>query len=186
MEVLYLETVAKLFKLFKNREKIEKSKVNSKCKNGIHDFKYHFEPFADQPFEGEDLCCIEGRHTRKCTRCGGVRKMEIEGEFFDTNYAEDYELFFDSYSPKFKDFILFTKIKFLGEYYNDFLIKKHGDWFLKKVLFSRDNKEIPIDKVFNAKDYSERLILKDKRHKEGFHKKITSLKLMVNRMKETN
>lgn len=41
-----------------------------KCKIGFHEYETVFIPYADQPFEDDDDCCIEGYRILKCVHCG--------------------------------------------------------------------------------------------------------------------
>jgi len=52
--------------------------MNILCRLGIHSYKTHFIPYADQPFLNDNienlLCIEEGKFIDKCIRCGEERK----------------------------------------------------------------------------------------------------------------
>lgn len=47
------------------------------CKLGIHKYEHKFIPFADQPFENDPMCVIEGVHVNKCKYCGKEKKYRF-------------------------------------------------------------------------------------------------------------
>jgi hypothetical protein len=43
------------------------------CKLGFHRYEHIFTPFADQPFEDDPDCCVEGTHSYECKHCGETK-----------------------------------------------------------------------------------------------------------------
>lgn len=64
------------------KEMLDLSLKEEECK---HEYEHHFIHFADQPFEDDDDCCIEGEHVYKCINCGEIVKYSsIDGKNIKT------------------------------------------------------------------------------------------------------
>lgn len=64
------------------KEMLDLSLKEKECK---HEYEHYFIPFADQPFEDDDCCCVEGEHVYRCINCGEIVKYaNINGKNIKT------------------------------------------------------------------------------------------------------
>lgn len=64
------------------KEMLDSLLKEKECK---HEYEHHFIPFADQPFENDNYCCVEGEHVYRCINCGEIVKYaNINGKNIKT------------------------------------------------------------------------------------------------------